>query len=36
VVARGGEFSFGSILCSFMFDRVILLRLEVVLDPSTA
>jgi hypothetical protein len=33
VAARGGEFSFGSVLCAFIFERVVLLCSQVILDP---
>jgi hypothetical protein len=32
-VTRGGEFSFGSVLCAFMFERVVLLCPQAILDP---
>jgi hypothetical protein len=34
VVVRGGEFTFGFVLCAFIFERVVLLRPQVILDPS--
>jgi hypothetical protein len=35
VATIGGEFSFGSVLCSFMFERVVLLRPQDILDLPT-
>jgi len=31
--ARGGEFAFGSVLCAFMFERMVVLHSQIVLDP---
>jgi len=32
---RHDKFSFGSIMCAFMFKRVVLLRSQVILNPPT-
>jgi hypothetical protein len=34
MAARGREFSFGSVLCDFMFERVVLLCPQAILDLS--